>query len=81
MFRGQHHCSCDRFIVKWESKSDGSDCLRYLDDIVNTHSHPKGIDYPFEFLIHFVGYETEADMSFDAFLCKVENRPRFQRTL
>ena len=63
------------------SKSDGSDCLCYLDSLVNTHSHPKDIDYPFEFLIHFVGDKTDADMSFDAFLCEVENGTRLKRTL
>lgn len=81
MFRGQHHRACDHFIVKWKSKSDGSYCLCNLDNLVHTHIHPKDIDYPFEFLIHFVGDKTEADMSFDAFLCKVENGTRFQGAL
>ena len=48
MFRGQHHGACDHFIVKWKSKSDGGDSLRYLDNPVNTHFHPKDNQYPWD---------------------------------
>ena len=43
MFRGRHHCASDHFIVKWKSKSDSSDCLHNLDNLVKTHSHFKAV--------------------------------------